>query len=124
MNLNQLTLPSTNIERSIEFYTKLGLKLIVKNIPSYARFACPEGNSTMSVHLVDQISKSDTVIYFECSDLDNVVNKLIEKGIIFISMPEDQSWLWREAYLEDPDGNAICLFFAGDNRINPPWRIN
>lgn len=123
MNLNQITLPSTDINRSIEFYTKLGLKLIVNNTPSYARFECPEGSSTISVHLVDQMSKSDTVIYFECSELDRTVEDLISKGMSFISAPEDQPWLWREAYIDDPDGNAICLFFAGHNRINPPWRI-
>jgi hypothetical protein len=23
----------------------------------------------------------------------------------------------------DPDGNKIILFFGGDNRKNPPWRV-
>jgi len=31
--------------------------------------------------------------------------------------------LWREAELFDPGGNRILLYFAGQNRINPPWRI-
>ena len=39
------------------------------------------------------------------------------------SGPTDQSWLWREAYLKDPDGNLICLYHAGANRRFPPWRI-
>ena len=37
--------------------------------------------------------------------------------------PQDQSWLWREAYLRDPDENIICLFHAGTNRRHPPWRL-
>ena len=27
------------------------------------------------------------------------------------------------AYLRDPAGNLICLFWAGENRKNPPWRV-
>jgi hypothetical protein len=42
----------------------------------------------------------------------------------FDSGPEDQSWLWREAWLRDPAGNRLYLFFAGENRRFPPWRIN
>ena len=32
-------------------------------------------------------------------------------------------WLWREARLVDPSGNVICLYHAGENRLNPPWRV-
>ena len=39
------------------------------------------------------------------------------------SLPTDRPWLWREARLRDPAGNALCLFFAGPNRRDPPWRV-
>ena len=55
---------------------------------------------------------------------DEYVNALIKKGTVFEEMPSDKSWLWREARLKDPDGNQLILYFAGDNRKNPPWRIN
>jgi hypothetical protein len=42
---------------------------------------------------------------------------------VFEHGPIDQSWLWREARLRDPDGHVICLFSAGENRINPPWKL-
>jgi hypothetical protein len=32
-------------------------------------------------------------------------------------------WLWREARLRDPDGHRVCLYRAGQNRKNPPWRL-
>ena len=35
----------------------------------------------------------------------------------------DQPWLWREARLRDHAGNALCLFRAGRNRREPPWRV-
>jgi catechol 2,3-dioxygenase-like lactoylglutathione lyase family enzyme len=35
----------------------------------------------------------------------------------------DQTYLWREAVLRDPDETRIFIFHAGDNRLNPPWRL-
>lgn len=124
MNLNQITVPSTNLNTSIAFYKKLGLKLIVEALPHYARFECPEGESTFSVHLVSELPKGDGIyVYFEIEELDEKVSSLIQQGIKFAEMPEDKPWLWREARLTDPDGNQIILYFAGSNRKNPPWRI-
>ena len=123
MNLNQVTVASADVIRAIEFYSKLGLKLIVKSPPKYARFECPEGHGTFSVHRVEQMAPSQTVVYFECADLDETVRRLQHLGISFTSLPRDESWLWREARLQDPDGNKICLFYAGPNRLNPPWRL-
>lgn len=124
MKLNQITVPTINLENSIEFYQKLGLQLIVHSTEKYARFLCPDNNSTFSLHVVDQLPVGPGVyVYFECDDLDDYVKSLVDKGIKFEEMPADRSWLWREARLKDPDGNQLILFFAGENRINPPWRI-
>jgi catechol 2,3-dioxygenase-like lactoylglutathione lyase family enzyme len=125
MNLNQVTIYSTDVDASVEFYKKLGLRLIVDSAPRYVRFECPEGNSTLSVSHRDKISSgSNIVLYFECENLDARVEELKRIGIEFESEPQDQTWLWRESYLKDPNGNRICLFHAGDNRQNPPWRVN
>ena len=124
MNLNQVTLPSSDIDRSIDFYKRLGLILIVHGGDHYARFECPEGHSTFSVHLQEPGSiQHGGVVYFEVEELDDYVSTLQESGISFDSLPEDKPWLWREAHLRDPDGNPIILFKAGENRKNPPWRI-
>ena len=125
MNLNQVTIPSLNLDKSVAFYQTMGLKLIVSALPRYARFECPDGDSTFSIHLVDQLPVGKgTSIYFEDDNLDELVTRRQEEGIIFDEVPEDRPWLWREARLKDPDGNAIILFKAGDNRKNPPWRID
>lgn len=124
MNLNQITVPSVDLEKAIPFYKKLGLHLIVEALPNYARFECPEGDATFSIHKVDELPSGDGVyVYFECSDLDGHVNTLLEKGIEFEELPNDKPWLWREARLRDVDNNRIVLFFGGENRKNPPWRI-
>jgi len=124
MNLNQVTVPSLDLNKSIPFYQDLGLKLIVKALPHYARFECPNGNGTFSIHQTTTLSSGEGIyIYFECEDLDQKVAQLKEKGISFDLEPTDQSWLWREARLKDVDGNQLVLYFAGKNRLNPPWRI-
>ena len=51
------------------------------------------------------------------------VTALSARGVAFDTVPTDQPWLWREAYLKDPDGNLLCLFQAGENRRYPPWRV-
>ena len=125
MNLNQITIPSVDLKVSIPFYEKLGLKLIVEALPHYARFQSPKGNATFSLHQMNEFPANNGVsVYFECENLDNQVDLLIQQGVQFDRLPKDQNWLWREARLRDPDGNQLILYFAGENRLNPPWRIN
>ena len=124
MNLNQITIPSLNLINAIAFYQKLGMKLIVNSLPRYARFQCSDGNATFSIHEVDDLPVGEGIwIYFECENLDEFVNKLIVKGISFDELPNDKPWLWREARIKDPDQNTLILYFAGENRLNPPWKI-
>ena len=125
MNLNQITVPSADLSKSVPFYQDLGLKLIVKTSPDYARFECLDGDSTFSIHKVDSLPKGEGIyVYFECDDLDEQVKQLIKKGIKFDELPNDKKWLWREARLKDPDNNQLILYYGGDNRKNPPWKLN
>ena len=124
MNLNQVTIPSINLEKATIFYQKLGLKLIVDSKPRYVRFVCPEGTATFSIHLVDKLPEGEGIsVYFEHENLDKKVVELMSQNIKFAKLPEDKPWLWREAHLQDPDGNKVILFWAGNNRKNPPWRV-
>jgi catechol 2,3-dioxygenase-like lactoylglutathione lyase family enzyme len=124
MNLNQITVPSINLEVSVPFYEKLGLTLIVSALPNYARFECPDGDGTFSIHKVEALPSGTGVwVYFEVPELDEKVAELMAKGLLFEALPEDKTWLWREARLKDPDGNQIILFYAGINRKSPPWRL-
>lgn len=125
MNLNQVTVPSSNVQKSMEFYKTLGLKLIVEALPGYVRFECPAGDATFSIHRIDGLINGEGVIvYFEQDNLDDYVKDMRAKGIVFDEMPEDRTWLWREARLKDPDGNKLIIYHAGKNRRNPPWRTH
>ena len=124
MKLNQVTVPSQNVEKAIGFYQILGLKLIVKALPHYARFLCQDGDSTFSIHYQEKLPKGKGVIvYFEDENLDHTVKTLVSKGLEFDELPNDKPWLWREARTLDPDGNQLILFYGGENRINPPWKV-
>ena len=124
MRLNHVTLIVTNFERSATFYRALGLVPIVHEPPRYARFRCPESDETLSVEVTGEPpAPARAQLFFECLDLDRTVAQLKTKGLVFEQDPTDMSYLWREARLRDPDGHDIRLYFAADNRLNPPWKV-
>lgn len=122
MNMNQVTLPVSDMARASEFYRRMGFLQIVDS-PHYARFECTEGNATFSLMLEEGPFVNGAVIYFEHENLDELVDQLKAKGFEFIQEATDMSYLWREAILFDPSGNEIKLYWAGENRVNPPWRV-
>lgn len=124
MNMNQITLAVHDIDLAVEFYTTLGLVQIVGD-EHYARFSCPEGESTFSVYLDTEKQGVECrgVVYFEHQQLDELVDDLKSKGLQFTQEPTDQPYLWREASLKDPSGNIIKLYWAGEYRLNPPWKL-
>jgi len=122
VNLNQVTLPTDDMDKATKFYRRMGFLQIV-DTPHYARFECPEGSSTFSISLDERGVKNSSVVYFEHENLDELVISLKTRGIEFDQDPTDMSYLWREAILHDPSGNKIKLYWAGENRLNPPWRV-
>jgi catechol 2,3-dioxygenase-like lactoylglutathione lyase family enzyme len=125
MNLNQVTLPAKDMDVSTDFYRRLGFLHIV-DTPHYARFACPDDGATFSLSLEVDLPDNNqygAVIYFEHQELDTWVAEIQHRGIEFEQLPTEQSYLWREAILRDPSGNKVKLYWAGENRLNPPWRV-
>jgi catechol 2,3-dioxygenase-like lactoylglutathione lyase family enzyme len=122
VRLNHLTLPASNVESSAKFYVRLGLTQIVADYPHYARLLAPDGDTTLSLQATDALQNGAS-IHFEVEDVDRTVQQLKQAGFDFVCDPVDQQYLWREAILLDPDGHRIFIFHAGENRINPPWRL-
>ena len=116
--LNQVTIGMADYAASRDFYALLGLKQIVGTDDAhYARFEAA-GGATLSIE-----SGARPTLFFECEDLDAEVARLQSVGVTFDQLPTEQSWLWREARLTDPAGNAVCLYQADENRRFPPWRL-
>jgi catechol 2,3-dioxygenase-like lactoylglutathione lyase family enzyme len=125
LRLNHVTLRVSDLERSVAFYKLLGFKQLVAS-DGYARFLCPEGDSTLSIESRSgaPLSAGEAItVHFESERLDKLVDELKQRGIEFEQEPTDQSYLWREAIVLDPDGHRLFLYHAGVNRLDPPWRL-
>ena len=124
MRLNHVTLIVTNLERSVMFYESLGLVPVVHEPPRYARFRCPDSDETLSIEVTGEPpAPARAQLFFECQDLDETVARLKAQGLQFDQEPTDMPYLWREARVRDPDEHDIRLYFAEDNRLNPPWKV-
>lgn len=123
MKLNQLTLDVSDISRSKAFYRRLGFRLLVDS-PHYCRFLAPDGDTSFSLHLEEEVTPSGATLYLETDNVDADKARLEAVDITFDSEPADQRWLWREAEFRDPDGHRWKLYHAGKNRLDPPWRVS
>ena len=79
MNLNQVSLPWSDVERSTAFYRLLGFTQIVSSLPRYARFVCPVGGATSSLHQFGTVPRgSGVIVHFECDDIDGTFHNLLD----------------------------------------------
>jgi catechol 2,3-dioxygenase-like lactoylglutathione lyase family enzyme len=124
LRLNHVTLGVSEVEASARFYVRLGLEQIVADYPTYARLLAPRGGTTLSLHRREGPTTEPTSsIHFEVDDVDLQTRRLEQAGFEFILQPTDQPYLWREAVLLDPDGHRLFIYHAGENRLDPPWRL-
>jgi catechol 2,3-dioxygenase-like lactoylglutathione lyase family enzyme len=114
--------------RAVDFYAgRLGFKLIDEfrheGLLVYARLRAPRGNSTIALHLLEPgktIPESEGVrLYFEVKNLESFCKSLEAAGVAFDSQPKLMPWGWMHAYLRDPDGHELSLYWAGAKRFRP-----
>jgi catechol 2,3-dioxygenase-like lactoylglutathione lyase family enzyme len=114
-----------DVERGLSFYRDLlGFKLIedfrYEKKPVYARLRAPGGDGTIALHQAGPEASvlSDGVrLYLEVRELDDFCRNLQQKGFHITQLPRMMPWGWRHAYLNDPDGHEISLYWAGENRM-------
>jgi catechol 2,3-dioxygenase-like lactoylglutathione lyase family enzyme len=108
------------VDPALAFYSALGFRLIAK-FPGYARLRAPRGDATIALHQLDKgmtsIAAEGMRLYFEVKNLDAFCRRLAASGIAFKQMPADMPWGWRHAYLNDPDGHEVSLYWAGAKRL-------
>jgi len=122
---NHAMLYVKDVERSMRFYLDmLGFKLIedfrYEGTPVYARLRAPGGDGTIALHQAGpgvSVASDGVRLYFEIRDVDGFCRKLQQKGFYITQMPRMMPWGWWHAYLNDPDGHEISLYWAGENRM-------
>jgi catechol 2,3-dioxygenase-like lactoylglutathione lyase family enzyme len=122
---NHATIYVKDVERALHFYRDLlGFKPIedfrVEGRPVYARLKAPGGDGTIALHQAgasDSVASDGVRLYFEVRELDDFCRKLQQKNFFITRLPAMMPWGWRHAYLNDPDGHEISLFWAGENRM-------
>jgi catechol 2,3-dioxygenase-like lactoylglutathione lyase family enzyme len=125
LTFNHAMIYVKDVERGIRFYhDMMGFKLIedfrYEGTPVYARLRAPGGDGTIALHMAGPgapISSEGVRLYFEVRDLDGFCHKLQQKGFYITQLPRMMPWGWRHAYLNDPDGHEISLYWAGENRM-------
>jgi catechol 2,3-dioxygenase-like lactoylglutathione lyase family enzyme len=115
----------TDIQQSVAFYRDgLGFRVVDTYPGAYARLLSPRGASSIALHVVGDRATFDAKtegmrLYFEVQRLDAFCKQLEKNGIDIDEQPKDMPWGWRHAYLRDPDGHEISLYWAGKKRFQP-----
>lgn len=114
-----------DVGRSAAFYTGLlGFKLVdefrYEGQAMYARLRAPGGDGTIAIHQANEggsTASPGVRLYFEIQDLDGFCEKLKRKGVYFTQLPKMMPWGWKHAYVDDPDGHEVSLYWAGAKRM-------
>ena len=125
LTFNHAMVYAANVGRALGFYRDLlGFKLVDEfrheGKPVYARLRAPGGDGTIALHMAGPgtpLASDGVRLYFEIRDVDNFCRKLQARGFYITQMPRMMPWGWRHAYLNDPDGHEISLYWAGENRM-------
>jgi catechol 2,3-dioxygenase-like lactoylglutathione lyase family enzyme len=125
LTFNHAMIYSKDVERGLAFYRDLlGFKLIEdfrhEGKSVYARLRAPGGDGTIALHHAGpgaSLVSEGVRLYFEVRQLDDFCRGLQKKGFYITQLPRMMPWGWRHAYLNDPDGHEISLYWAGENRM-------
>src|SRR5690348_9122189 len=125
LDLNHAMIYSGDVVRALAFYRDLlGFRLLEEFRAGdrlvYARLKMPAGTSTIALHLLapgEILATGGVRLYFETRDLEKCCKKLEAAGAKFSKPPAMMPWGWKHAYLDDPDGHEISLYWAGAKRL-------
>lgn len=123
LEFNHAMIYSADYRRALRFYRDLlGFQLVEEYPGGYGRLQSPGGRTTIALHTLEQGQRMDAEteglrLYFEVRDLDGQCSRLAAAGVRFEQMPKDMPWGWRHAYLRDPDGHELSLYWAGALRF-------
>jgi catechol 2,3-dioxygenase-like lactoylglutathione lyase family enzyme len=125
LSFNHAMIYLKDVGGGIDFYRSwLGFRLIEdyrhEGKSVYARLQAPGGNGTIALHQAGpgaSVASDGVRLYFEVRELDTFCQKLRNRGFVFTQQPQMMPWGWRHAYLNDPEGHEISLYWAGEQRM-------
>lgn len=125
LEMNHAMVYTRDVARSLTFYRDLlGLTLLEEYRAGdrivYARLKPPAGSATIALHLArpdEPLATGGIRLYFEIRSLDTFCKKLEARGAKFSKPPAVMPWGWKHAYLDDPDGHEVSLYWAGAKRL-------
>ncbi len=123
VEFNHAMIYTTQFADALQFYQEvLGFEVVDSYPGGYARLRSPAVATTIALHVLDPRQQMEARteglrLYFEVKGLDALCGALEKKGVKFDQMPKDMPWGWRHAYLRDPDGHEISLYWAGKARF-------
>ena len=123
LEFNHAMIYTSDYPRALRFYRDLfGFKLIEEYPGGYGRLQSPGGRATIALHTLEPGQRMDPRhdsirLYFEIEALDAFCERLAGQGVSFDQKPTDMPWGWRHAYLRDPDGHDLSLYWAGGKRF-------
>ena len=126
LTFNHVMVYAKDVQRALDFCRDLlGFKLVDEfhheGKPVYARLRAPGGDGTIALHLPGpgtSLPSEGVRLYFEIREIDDLCCKLQAKGFDITQMPRMMPWGWRRAYLNDPDGHEISIYWAGEKRCD------
>ena len=131
LTFNHAMVYSRDVPAALRFYANLGFKVLEefegRGTIVYARLQSPRGNASIALHAVapDQdLHPGGIRLYFETKDLERVCKRLEKSGTKFSQMPKVMPWGWKHAYLDDPDGHEVSLYWAGAKRLKKKGRTS
>jgi catechol 2,3-dioxygenase-like lactoylglutathione lyase family enzyme len=125
LDFNHAMVYSKDVARALGFYRDLlGLTLVEEYRAAdrvvYARLKFPAGTGTIAIHLLppgEPLYTGGIRLYFEIRALDKFCKQLAARGATFSKLPTLMPWGWTHAYLDDPDGHEVSLYWAGAKRL-------
>jgi catechol 2,3-dioxygenase-like lactoylglutathione lyase family enzyme len=126
LSFNHAMIYSREVGAALRFYCDLlGFQLLEQmehgGRTVYARLKSAHGDGTIALHLIEPgktLPPGDGIrLYCEVKGLEKFCAKLQAAGVKFSQLPKLMPWGWTHAYLDDPDGHEVSLYWAGAKRF-------
>jgi catechol 2,3-dioxygenase-like lactoylglutathione lyase family enzyme len=122
VDFNHAMIYVRELQPALHFYVDLlGLILVEQEQPGYARLRSTYSGTTIALHTLgneQSVPEEDSIrLYFEVSNLGKLLKKLETAGVRFTQHLRRMPWGWKQAFVADPDGHELCLYWAGVQRV-------